>query len=417
MAKKENLTNLGLTLIEMIYVVAILTIIGGVLVSIFTLGQKSYFQLQNQNEIELNAKQIVANIVSSIKKSEEVVLTYIHDSITYTSSDQTLIIKVTSIDANGKIILGKSDYFIFTKDPLYTNDPSGKKAIELVFPDPLSSRKLSQKTLSSSVETLSFIYKDGAGNTIVNITNYSQTNIVEVKVVIKETVSGKSNLSSFSSSAKIRNRPAGSQKPSSITYYGVWKSGTVCPLCNPLSTEKSQDESGALSGVSVVDQVEKYFMFTFGPMYVANETPLDELPENFQNTGLMTPSEESLSGTFDSGSWDYGYNFWTGGQIGNCQLGVRLWKVDQNFANPVPLSPWVMDSKNACSTTNFSYQGIISIPPSNINGGSPVTMDNELIVIENIFYNQDMYFSEFQLNNGGSNQGLVFLNAPGFNPN
>lgn len=190
------------TLIEMVVVIAILTIMTAVVYQIFTHSQKTYRIEQSQTALQMDIRAAVDEIVRQIKKASSCLSSYTNGSDTYTAVSETnsdlLILKIGSEDENGNIIQDTFDYFIFRRDPASSNILQ-----EIVLANVNSVRKSDIRTLTQNASAFSLTYLDKNGNSLNS--TFEDTSMVKVTVSGEDKIYNRINKATFSSSGKLRN--------------------------------------------------------------------------------------------------------------------------------------------------------------------------------------------------------------------
>jgi len=167
--RKSAIGQQGLTLIELLISIVLLSILLTVFTSAFVSGIKVYqreFQtanLQSENRIVLD------RIISDIKQAY---------NVEDTSDSDTLVLALPAIDASGNILYEatgqfKTDYFTYTKN--------GTSLEKEILPDASSSRTAITKTILDKVSNLTFTY----------LPDLSSAEEVEVRLITQDQSSGK----------------------------------------------------------------------------------------------------------------------------------------------------------------------------------------------------------------------------------
>jgi prepilin-type N-terminal cleavage/methylation domain-containing protein len=151
----------GFTLVEVLVVVAVGAIAGGLLLQLFVQNSGLTFQQSAKvgQGIELNdATSIISN---DIKSASAVALGYPEPSPATTSNGTNIVLKEASIDATGYVIDSTFDYIVIS---WIQGSPSFLK--EELHPDPASSRKPSSKILIKNISQFVLTYMDSSGNIV-----------------------------------------------------------------------------------------------------------------------------------------------------------------------------------------------------------------------------------------------------------
>jgi len=195
---KKN-RNKGFSLIEMIIILGITIIVMATLSTIFVSSWRYYKNQQKFNELQSYNREIIYKIANDIKQADSVIASYSYSGANYVSSENTLILKLPSIDSMQNIISAHFDYYIFCKNPLNPQELS-----EIIIPDTLSSRIFQNKILSLNLDTLVFSYYD-ANNSLLT-SGFENSYLVKINLILSEIVNAKKVSVDFSSQAKLRNK-------------------------------------------------------------------------------------------------------------------------------------------------------------------------------------------------------------------
>lgn len=118
----------------------------------------------------------------------------------YITDDDTIVLQVPSIDANGDIIDPDVyfDYIIFALDSTYP-----ERLLRIVDAEAVSSRSNIAETVSQSIDTLSFS-SEGAG--LSYVTDKQSIKTVTVKIVTSAISGSSSRQNEIMTSASLRNK-------------------------------------------------------------------------------------------------------------------------------------------------------------------------------------------------------------------
>jgi len=108
-----------------------------------------------------SASAVMRDIESLTLPANAVLQIYTFSGVTYTSSSTVLVLEIPSIDNSGNVIANTYDYAVF-----YSVDTNVYRLIEA---NALSNRSSSVKKLSSTVNTLSFVYDNDMDFTQISI--------------------------------------------------------------------------------------------------------------------------------------------------------------------------------------------------------------------------------------------------------
>lgn len=176
----------------MLITLSILVILSALLVSVYfsyNNVMKVYLaktDLQTSNSIALN------KITSTIKLASNIPNTKIINSNNYTTSSNTLILELPSIDSNQDIIPNTYDYIAYHLDPVdNTKLKSSQEAA------PASTRKSGDSLVGENIKSLIFNY---------NNDEISQASSVNITIVLEKVINNRSQKLVSQSSADLRNK-------------------------------------------------------------------------------------------------------------------------------------------------------------------------------------------------------------------
>lgn len=144
----------GITLIEVLVVMAISTIAGVLLVVIIVQSASLYTDQSVKVKRGLSINDALLKIRDTVKQAGSVAENYTNGGSTYTSGPGQLVLKVASVDPDGKIIGSAYDNFVVLLDQKILRFKS--------FPDPSSSRRSEDRVLADSADNLLFEYFNSA---------------------------------------------------------------------------------------------------------------------------------------------------------------------------------------------------------------------------------------------------------------
>lgn len=142
---------MGLTLIEVLVVLGIVTVAGTLLLVIMVNSMGLFLKQSSKIEQGLGLNDVLSNLRNNIKAASSIAPSYPEGpSPQFNSGANQLVLKLASTDSFGDIISGKFDYFVFYKDQT--------KVRFKVFPDSISSRVSLDQILLTNAELLEFKY-------------------------------------------------------------------------------------------------------------------------------------------------------------------------------------------------------------------------------------------------------------------
>ena len=134
----------------MLISISIAAVVGGLLLVIIVNSTGLFYKESSKVEQGLNTNDALAEVRKSIKQSSAIAVSYTESSVTYTSGETQIVLKVPSLDSSGNNILSSFDYFVFFQDT--------SKLRFKIFPDTASSRKAQDRIFSNIVDSLVFKY-------------------------------------------------------------------------------------------------------------------------------------------------------------------------------------------------------------------------------------------------------------------
>lgn len=182
MKKLKN--NFGVTLVELLISVTLLSILLIAFTSAYTMGISVYKKefkttvLQNENRILLD------RIITDIKQSS---------SIDPASTDSNLILKTPGIDENNALLTGAMSQFL---NDTISYERVGNILTKTTVPDESSVRVASSKDIATNINSLTFTY----------FPDVNSTTEVEVSLQTRDTYAGKNIDVINVSRAKLRNK-------------------------------------------------------------------------------------------------------------------------------------------------------------------------------------------------------------------
>ncbi len=150
----------GFTLIEIIIVAGLTTVIGAILVGVLVNNSSMYYQESSTVASGIGLNDIVDEVNTDIKLAAGVTSIYEVPPLTFTSGQQTLILKLPATNDSGNLS-EVFDYLVIFVDA--TNPKILRKQ---VFPDASSTRKAENKVLTTILENIEFGFLDKNGNTV-----------------------------------------------------------------------------------------------------------------------------------------------------------------------------------------------------------------------------------------------------------
>lgn len=140
----------GITIIETVVVLSILSIASIVIGSIYISHSKLYYSENAAAVLKLQKSIFTKNIENAGAGAAGISSAYIFGGIPRASTSSTAIFKLPAIDANENIITGKFDYEAFYRE--------GNKIFAEVASDAASARKNLKRQLADTAQNLIFQY-------------------------------------------------------------------------------------------------------------------------------------------------------------------------------------------------------------------------------------------------------------------
>lgn len=153
MALIHNKMKKGFTLVEIIVVFAFVAIISLILANIIIRYTGFYNRQQAEVSANTDNRLILDDIYSVARQSVSVVNSIIVSGQTFTTSTNTLIVKLPSVNSAGEPITNTFDHFIF-----YQDASDQKLFRRRIVPDALSFRPAAFSVLTSNLQTIAFSY-------------------------------------------------------------------------------------------------------------------------------------------------------------------------------------------------------------------------------------------------------------------
>jgi len=196
-ARTKKTKPKGLTLVELMVTVVVVSLVMTALLSLYSVGQR-YFIGESIKLEELRDIRYVQNWMSrDIKEAVQVLPGW----DVYTASDSCLVLRIPSVDASGYIIDIDNDYDHVVYR-LNTQIPSRLERI-VDAKDGVSSRSDSSKFLSTQVS--SFLLSSEGVN-LSSVADFSQVVCVDVALTTRQNFLGRSYEEKLQTGAKLRNK-------------------------------------------------------------------------------------------------------------------------------------------------------------------------------------------------------------------
>lgn len=203
---KRKSSPKGITLIEILIGVAISSIVMLAFLSLYIIGQKYIFNQNARADSIEDSRYPLAWISRDIKESFQVSLSSV--SGIYTTSADTLVLQVPSVDASGLIIDIDSNYDYI----IYRQNPTIPYRLErIIEADAVSSRQSRERFLADDLDLsagetpVEFIYYDLSGIKIEDGI-YTNTLSINVSLVSRKNGVGRAFQERINTRVKLRNK-------------------------------------------------------------------------------------------------------------------------------------------------------------------------------------------------------------------
>ena len=196
--RKREFSPQGLTLVELLIVLALSSLIILALVTLYTSGQRYFINQDAQAKVLREGRYVLDWIARDIKKGIQVVPSWNG----YTTSTSCLVLQVPSVDASGLIIdiANEFDYIIYRRKP---EDP---KRLERIIDaqDGVSSMVDDTRQLAERVD--SFLLSS-EGVELSYVSDLAQVFSIDIALTTKQTRQGRDFQETLNTVVKLRNKP------------------------------------------------------------------------------------------------------------------------------------------------------------------------------------------------------------------
>lgn len=191
-----KLSQAGITLAEIVITLAIAGVGGFLIVGLLTSTSNVFVDQTIQVNQGISSNQAELEITDLIKSSAGVVNQYpASGAPQFTTGAEVLVLKLPSVSANGQVIDSVFDYAVLSKDP-------GSKILrKRVFANAQSTRNNEDKVLSTSLDSLRFVYLDVSNNPV----SPAQSVRVSFTVDLSDSAGLSENENSVSSTVNLKN--------------------------------------------------------------------------------------------------------------------------------------------------------------------------------------------------------------------
>ena len=188
----------GLTLVELLVVLALSALIILALVTLYTSGQRYFINQDAQAKVLREGRYVLDWIARDIKEGIQVVQTWNG----YTTSTNCLILQVPAVDGTGLIIdvANEFDYIIYRQKP---EDPKRLERI-LDAKDGVSARIDSTRQLAERVDAFSLSYE---GVDLSSIGDLTTVFSIDIALTTRQNRYGRDFQETLNTVVKLRNKP------------------------------------------------------------------------------------------------------------------------------------------------------------------------------------------------------------------
>lgn len=185
----------GLTLIELMVGISLVVVSIAILSGVFRNAYRTYAFETGRGQVQLTNWTAGERII----RQGGIALSVIDNINGYTTNNQTLILRLASVDSSQIIIPTAYDYAIYRRDPLQST-----KLQEIIIADAVSSRQSRIRTLIGGVGNLNFSFYDATGNQLT--TNYQNSKRITILLTTETLKFGKKISVSHTRYVTLRNK-------------------------------------------------------------------------------------------------------------------------------------------------------------------------------------------------------------------
>ncbi len=195
---KRKFSPQGLTLVELLVVLALSALIILALVTLYTSGQRYFINQDAEAKVLREGRYVLDWIARDIKEGIQVVQTWNG----YTTSTNCLILQVPAVDGTGLIIdiQNEFDYIIYRQKP---EDPKRLERI-LDAKDGVSSRVDSTRQLAERVNAFSL---SSEGVELSSVADLSTVFSIDIALTTRQNRFGRDFQETLNTVVKLRNKP------------------------------------------------------------------------------------------------------------------------------------------------------------------------------------------------------------------
>lgn len=187
----------GITLVEVVITIALVSLILTALLALYASGQKYFFTESSQSDLLRDVRYVQNWISRDIKQAIRVLPNY----DVYAASDNCLILEIPSVDSSGQIIDIDNDFDII----IYRLKPAFPERLERIVDakDGVSSRS---DTARDIVIQMSSFQLSSGGVSLSSIADFNEISSVDVTLVVRQNRLGRPYQETLGISAMLRNK-------------------------------------------------------------------------------------------------------------------------------------------------------------------------------------------------------------------
>jgi len=195
--KKKKSQPKGITLIEVLVTVTIVSFMVLAMLSLYVAGQRYFMNGSARSDVLRDNRHVLNYISRDVKEAIQVVPSW----DVYATSTDCIILQVPSLDSNGLIIDIDSqfDYIVYRLNSEYPN------RLERVIDanDGVSSRTDSSRTIATRVNSFQL---GSGGIELSGVADFSQVACVDITLITTQNQMGRTFQETLSTGVKLRNK-------------------------------------------------------------------------------------------------------------------------------------------------------------------------------------------------------------------
>jgi len=195
--KKKKFKPKGLTLIELLIVIAIGTVIILTLLALYTAGQRYFISGSTRTGVLRDGRHVIEWISRDIKAAIQVVQSW----DVYTTSSNSLVLQLPSVDVSGLIVDVESDFDYV----VYRLNPQLSHRLERIIDakEGVSSRVDGSRVLADKVNSLSL---SSGGVDLSSVADFSAVASIDIALTTRQMRLGRSFEETLNTALKLRNK-------------------------------------------------------------------------------------------------------------------------------------------------------------------------------------------------------------------